>query len=56
VDNDEVEQVLPQYVKTILSTKNSEEQAFATKVVYQTKREHKIEHNTPPIMMTSIEV
>lgn len=28
-----------------------EEYAFAIETMYQTKREHKVEHNTPPIMM-----
>jgi hypothetical protein len=51
LDNDEVEQVLPQYVKIVLQTEDLEEHAFVIKIVYQTKREHRIKHSTLPIMM-----
>ncbi len=43
--------MLPQYVKIVLQTEDIEEHVFVTKVVYQTRREHKVKHNNLPIMM-----
>jgi hypothetical protein len=51
IDNDELEQMLLQYVKIIPKIKDLEEHAFVTKVVYQTKREHRVKHNILPRMM-----
>lgn len=56
MDNDEVEHVLPQYAEHVLQTEDLEEQAFITKVVYQTRVEHKIKHNTPPMMTVNIKI
>jgi hypothetical protein len=46
--------VLPQYAENVLKTEGLEEQDFITKVVCQTKVEHKIKHNTPPIVATPL--
>jgi hypothetical protein len=56
MDNDKVEQVLPQYAKMVLQTKDLEEWAFITETIYQTNREHKIEHNIPLIMTVGTEI
>jgi hypothetical protein len=56
LDNNKVEQLLPQYVELVLQTKDLEEHAFAIEIVYQTKREHKVEHNTPPIIIVVTKV
>jgi hypothetical protein len=36
--------MLPQYAELVLQTKDLEEQVFAIEIMYQTKREHKVEH------------
>jgi hypothetical protein len=56
LDNDEVQHVLPEYVENVLQTKDMDEHAFATETMYQTRKEHKVEHNIPPIMTSSIEI
>ncbi len=56
MDNNKIEQVLPQYVELVLQTKDLEEHAFAIEIMYQTKKEHRVEHNTPPIIIVGIKV
>jgi hypothetical protein len=56
VDNDEVQHVFTEYVETALQTKDMDEHAFATETMYQTRKEHKVEHNIPTIMTSSIEI
>jgi hypothetical protein len=56
LDNDEVQHVFTEYVETALQTKDMDEHAFATETMYQTRKEHKVEHNIPTIMTSSIEI
>jgi hypothetical protein len=48
--------MLPQYVELVLQTKYLEEHTFAIEIMYQTKREHKVEHNIPPIITIGTKV
>ncbi len=47
--------MLPQYVEIVLQTKDLEEQAFVTEAMYQTMGEHRVKHNTPPIIVVGSE-
>jgi hypothetical protein len=40
--------MLPQYVETILQSKDLEEHVFVIEIMYQTMMENKIKHNIPP--------
>lgn len=55
MDNDEVEQVLLQYAKIILQTKDLEEH-FVTKTMYQTKMENIAECNIPPMLVVNTKI
>ncbi len=56
LDNDKVEQVLLQYAKTILQTKDLEEQVFVTESMYQTTMENQVECNIPPMMVVNTKI
>ncbi len=56
LDNDEIEQLLPQYAKIVQRIKDLEEQAFVTKAIYQNRMENKAKHNTPPMMMINTKI
>jgi hypothetical protein len=40
----------------VLQIKDREKQAFAIEIMYQTKREHWVEHITPPIMIVGTKI
>ncbi len=56
LDNNEIEQVLSQYVKTILQNEDLEECFHNSSSMHLTQMENKIEHNIPPMMVVNIEI